>query len=172
MYQYRPWHCHLPVQCGLDWRWQDLCAHRQLHAGEQRELPPQRRLRVHRARTGMSKAEQAAGRTNTPSAALSGLGLPEVKTELLSSQACLSTARNTSCSCSITVHLHVRCTGVFRTAARLWDLCSKGSGVHSVIQLDLRQQLLRAPVPRPQHWRACTAVQTVCAGSWAKSNTC
>lgn len=70
VHQYRPWHRHLPVQCGLDWGWQGLCAHRQLHAGEQRELPPQCWLCLHRAWTGMSRAEQPAGRNNTPSAAL------------------------------------------------------------------------------------------------------
>lgn len=36
---------------------------------------------------------------------------------------------------------------MLRTAARPWDLCNKGTGLHSVTQLDLRQQLLHAPVP-------------------------
>lgn len=97
VHQHRPWHCHLPVQRGLDWEWQGLCAHRQLHAGEQRELPPQRRLRLHRARTGMSRAGQPGGgltQLTLPQLLSGGLGWSEVKIW----SACLSTARNTSCS--------------------------------------------------------------------------
>lgn len=141
VHQYRPWHCHLPVQRGLDWGWQGLCAHRQLHAGEQRELPPQRWLCLHWAWTGTSQAKHPAGGITTPSGALR---LPWI-----------ARGKNWAGQQPITVHLNVRCTGVFRTAAPLWGSCSKGTEPHSVIQFDPRHQLLHPPVPRAQHWRAC-----------------
>lgn len=61
MHQYWPWQCHLPVQRGLDWRREGLCGHRQLHAGEQRELSHQCWLHLYRPWSGMGYAKQTDG---------------------------------------------------------------------------------------------------------------